>query len=159
MRTAGYQKLAAGLIAAWFIFALSASALNVFKNDSARVGISVALAAFTPILLFLLWFATSPGFRQFAYSLSPRVLTIIQTWRIGGFVFLVLYTFGLLPGIFALPAGWGDMAIGATAPFVASKLANPDHPKTFILWQVLGLSDLLIAVTLGTTAGPRSMTL
>jgi hypothetical protein len=31
-------------------------------------------------------------------------------------------------------------------------LANPDHRKSFILWQLLGIADLVTAVTMGTTA-------
>ena len=58
----------------------------------------------------------------------------------------------MLPAIFALPAGYGDMAIGATAAYVAWKAAEPAHRNTFFLWQMLGIADLLIAVTLGTTA-------
>ena len=42
-------------------------------------------------------------------------------------MFVVLYGFGILPGVFALPAGLGDMAIGATAPFIAWKLADAAH--------------------------------
>jgi hypothetical protein len=52
----------------------------------------------------------------------------------------------------ALPAGWGDIAIGATAPFIALKLANPDHRKSFIFWQLLGITDLVTAVGNGVTA-------
>ncbi|MFY9529917.1 MAG: hypothetical protein WBC04_23430 [Candidatus Acidiferrales bacterium] len=147
-----YGKLTAGLIAVWFIFVFSASALHLFKNDSNRVGLAVALAALTPIFLFSLWFATSEKFRQFALSLNPRTLTFVQSWRILGFVFVVLQAYGVLPPIFALPAGYGDMAIGATASLVAWKLANPSHRNIFILWQVLGIADLVVAVGLGTTA-------
>jgi hypothetical protein len=32
------------------------------------------------------------------------------------------------------------------------RLANPDHRKSFILWQLLGIADLVTAVTMGTTA-------
>ncbi|MGH9556937.1 MAG: hypothetical protein ACRD2Y_14050 [Terriglobales bacterium] len=111
------------------------------------------MAALTPIALFLLWFATSAGFRQFALSLDPHTLTIVQAWRMGGYVFLALYAQGILPGLFALPAGLGDMAIAATAPLVAIKLANPGHRQGFVLWQVLGILDLVVAVSLGTLAG------
>jgi hypothetical protein len=33
-----YGKLVAGLIAAWFVAALSASSLHLFKNDASRIG-------------------------------------------------------------------------------------------------------------------------
>jgi uncharacterized membrane protein YeaQ/YmgE (transglycosylase-associated protein family) len=152
MINARYRKLTAALITVWFIFSLTASALHVFRTDPSRPPLPMGLTVLAPIAIYLIWFAASERFRQFALALSPRTLTLVQAWRIGGYVFLVLYTYGILPGMFALPAGWGDIAIGATAPFVAMKLVNSDHRKGFILWQVLGILDLVMAVTLGTTA-------
>jgi len=145
-----YRRVTACLIAVWFVFALSASALHVFKTD--LLPVALGLAVTIPIVAFLLWFATSAAFRQFALSLNPRTLTFVQSWRIAGFTFLVLYAAGILPGVFALPAGGGDIAIGATAPLVAVKLANFNHRRGFIFWQILGISDLVMAVTLGTIA-------
>ena len=150
MNSTSYGRLTAGLIAAWLVFALSASALHIFKTD--LLPVALGLAVMIPIIAFLLWFATSKGFRQFAMSLNPRTLTFVRSWRIAGFTFLVLYSVGILPGVFALPAGWGDMAIGATAPLVAIKLGNPSHRRGFIFWQILGIFDLVMAVTLGTLA-------
>ena len=43
--------------------------------------------------------------------------------------------------------------IGVTAPFAALRLANPAHRKAFILWQVLGITDLVNALALGALAG------
>jgi hypothetical protein len=79
------------------------------------------------------------------------VLTMIQSWRVAGFVFLVLYSYRILPGLFALPAGWGDIAIGATAPFVARKWSRVTQKTPFIIWQILGVIDLVMAVGLGST--------
>jgi hypothetical protein len=149
---ASYGRLTGGLIAAWFIFALSASALHLFKTDPEQPPLALGLAVLIPLGVFLLWFATSAGFRQFALSLDPRTLTFVQSWRIAGFTFLVLCAAGLLPGVFALPAGWGDIAIGATAPLAALKLANFSRRRGFIFWQILGIFDLVTAVTVGTTA-------
>ena len=152
MNNASYGRLTGGLIAAWFIFALSASALHLFKTDPDVPPLALGLAVLIPLVVFLLWFATSVGFRQFALSLNPRTLTFVQSWRIAGFTFLALYAAGLLPGVFALPAGWGDIAIGATAPLAALKLANFSRRRGFIFWQTLGIVDLVTAVVLGTTA-------
>src|SRR5271156_6129240 len=124
MSNASYGKLTAGILAACFVFAVSASSLNLFKTDPSLPPIGVGLAAFIPVVVFLLWFATSQGFREFALSLNPRTLTFVQSWRIVGFTFLVLYASGILPGFFALPAGWGDIAIGATAPLAATWLVS-----------------------------------
>jgi hypothetical protein len=147
-----YGKVTVALIAVWFAFVLSASALRLFHNDSNRIGVAVGLAALAPIALFSLWFAASNGFKQFALSLNPRALTYVQSWRIIGLIFVILEARGILPTMFALPAGYGDMAIGATASFVAWKLTNPRNRFSFILWQALGIADLVTAVSLGTTA-------
>jgi hypothetical protein len=152
MVDAKYERLAVGLIGAWFLLSLLLSALKVFENQPARPPLALGLAVLTPILLFSGWYAMSAEFRQFVLALSPRILTIVQAWRLGGFVFIVLYAHGILPGIFALPAGWGDIAVGATAPLVAVKLARSNHPKGFILWQAFGMLDLAVAVSLGTLA-------
>lgn len=151
MTNATYRKLTTGIISAWLIISLSASALNAFKSDS-RPSLAIAGAAIAPIILFLLWFSLSTRFRQFTLSLNPRILTGFHVWRINGFAFLVLQAYGILPSIFASPAGWGDIIIGATAPWVAWKFANPEYRKSFLFWQVLGIADLVMAVGLGTTA-------
>jgi hypothetical protein len=147
-----YGRLTTILLAAWFAFALLASAFHLFQNQANRIGGAVAIAALAPVVWFSLWFASSAEFRNFASSLNPRTLTYVQSWRIIGIVFLVLAARGVLPSIFALPAGFGDIAIGASAALVAWKLANRAHRTSFILWQALGITDLFLAVGLGTTA-------
>ena len=148
-----YGKLMTVLVTGWFIFALSASATHLFKNASNRLGLAVAVGALVPIVVFSLWFAASESFRQFTMSWNPKLLTAVQSGRIVGFTFVLLEARGVLPAIFAWPAGYGDMAIGATAAFVAWKLADAGHRNLFILWQALGIADLVTAVGLGTTAG------
>ena len=67
--------------------------------------------------------------------------------------FLFLYAHNVLPGIFALPAGIGDMAIGITAPWMVVALARrPEFAASagFVRWNVLGILDLVVAVGLGT---------
>jgi hypothetical protein len=134
------------------LFALIAGARHVFENNSNRIGVAVAVAASAPILLFVVWFEVSGRFRKVVLSLDPRILTFAQTWRVLGAVFVVLESFRLLPAVFAWPAGYGDIAIGLTAPFVAWKLTDASRRGSFILWQLLGITDLVFAVGLGTTA-------
>ncbi len=153
MTNANYGRLTAGIIAAWFVFALSASALHVFETKPGVPPLPVGISALAPIIVFLIWFAASTSFRRFALALNPGTLTFVQSWRIAGLAFLTLYAAGLLPGFFALPAGWGDIAIGTTAPWAALKLTNFSRRRGFIFWQILGMLDLVIAVASGTTAG------
>jgi hypothetical protein len=148
-----YAKLSTGLLAAWLVFALLSSALHLYENAPNTPPIAFGLAVLIPIVLFLVWFASSSGFRQFVLSLNPRTLTLVHSMRIAGFVFLVLATYKILPASFALSAGWGDIAIGVTAPLAALWLANPGHRKGFIFWQVLGIADLVNALAMGTLAG------
>lgn len=150
MANMNYTKLTAGLIGAWLITSLTVSALHGFQTDAGRPPLPLGLAVVVPVGLFVLWFFASKRFRQFVLDLNPRTLTYVHSWRLVGFTFLVLYSYGILPGLFALPAGWGDIAIGATAPFVGMTLANPRHRKSFIFWQALGVLDLVNAVAMGT---------
>ncbi|HEX4576722.1 MAG TPA: hypothetical protein VH117_05190 [Edaphobacter sp.] len=147
-----YAKLTISLIFVWFLFSLTASALHLFKTAPDQPPLPLGLSVLIPIIAFAIWSAVSKAFRQFLLSLNPRTLTFVQAWRIAGLVFLVLYTYGILPGAFALPAGWGDIAIGATAPLVALKLATPSSRKSFIVWQLLGITDLVTAVGSGVAA-------
>ena len=76
----------------------------------------------------------------------------MQAWRWAGFGFLTLYTYGVLPGIFAWPAGLGDMAIGVTAPLVLSALLRRPGfaaSKSFVAWNLSGILDLTVAVSIG----------
>jgi hypothetical protein len=71
-------------------------------------------------------------------------------WRLVGIVFLVLYHRGQVPGVWALPAGWGDIIIGVTAPFLAWAIARRIAGKQLILvWNAFGLLDLFAAIILG----------
>lgn len=147
-----YGRLTITLVAGWFLYALSASAAHLFETDTNRFGLGIALSALVPLLIFGAWFVASEKFRQFTLSLDASSLTLAQSWRILGFTFVLLEARGLLPAVFALPAGYGDMFIGATATVVAWKLARPNHRSSFIFWQILGIIDLVLAVSLGTTA-------
>ena len=122
-----YAKLSAGLLAAWLVFSLSSSALHLYRNAPNTPPTAFGIAVVTPILLFLVWFASSPGFRQFVLSLSPRTLTLVQSMRIAGFVFLGLGASKILPAFFALSAGWGDIAIGATG--ISWRLSDWPTPR------------------------------
>jgi hypothetical protein len=144
-----YRKITAVLIAAWFVAVLTASAFHLFTTAPGQPPLPLGLAVLVPIAAFWLWFRSSEQFRQFALGLNPGTLTIVQSWRIIGFVFLVLYSYGILPGQSALPAGWGDIFIGATAPLAALTLADPKHRSSFIFWQALGILDLVLAIFLG----------
>ena len=83
------------------------------------------------------------------------LLTALQAWRFLGFTFIALYASSVLPGLFAWPAGLGDMAIAATARWLAQTLNRHRDfvaSKRFVFWSWLGIADLGIAVTTGALA-------
>jgi hypothetical protein len=145
-----YAKLTAGLLGLWFVFSLAAGARHLYDNGPNQPPLNLGLAVLTPMILFAVWFAGSSAFREFTLALNPRVLTMIHGWRTAGLAMVALGAYGVLPNLFALSAGYGDIVIGLTAFLVALNLANPEHRGSFILWQLLGVADLVNAVLLGT---------
>jgi len=147
-----YARLVTSLLAAWFLLVLSVPTLSIFKDGRFPVG---AAAALSPILVFLIWFGISASFREFTLSLDVRVLTTLQLSRVAGFTWFVAAAYGILPKVFALPAGWGDVGIGLTAPLAALYLAKSGRQRSFMMWQAAGIAELAVAVTLGVLASPR----
>ena len=149
--TYGVRNLTLAVLAVWFLFALGGSLLGLFDSGP-RPPLLLALTAAVPVAAFVVCYVTSAGFREFVLSLDLRGLALAQTFRVVGIVFVILYSLGALPGAFALPAGWGDFAIGITAPVVAWYWKRPFPKRTFIVWNVLGSLDLVSAMTLGVLA-------
>src|SRR6476661_2664088 len=73
-------------------------------------------------------------------------LLISQTARWLGCVFLVLQVGGQLPGFFAYPAAFGDIAVGLTACVAVIALIWSTSSSIPIAWSVLGLLDFIGAV-------------
>jgi hypothetical protein len=133
------------VVALWFVAALAAS-IGGFFDGGPPYGIG--LAALLPVVIFLVSWAVIPSLRAYALRLSQRGLILAHMCRIIGAVFLVLYSRHLLPASFALPAGWGDIAIAVTAPLIAFNLQRLSK-GTIAAWSILGMLDLLTALTMG----------
>jgi hypothetical protein len=112
----------------------------------------IPLFALVPALAAGVGLALSPALRQVAGNLSIPATIGLQLYRVVGAVFLVLLAQDRLPAHFALPAGWGDVAIGLAAPLVAFGVARGMRGArgTAIGWNALGLLDLVVAVGMGT---------
>ncbi len=153
-RTIQPQRTAVAVLALWFLLALGGSLLGVFSATLSDIPIPLGLAAGLPVGLFTIAYARSVEVQRFVLALDLRQVVLAQTWRVVGIIFVILYAYGLLPGVFALPAGWGDFAIGMTAPlFVSWLLWRGAVPlAAFVAWNLLGILDLVVAVTLGALA-------
>jgi len=144
------------LVGAWFLLVLACSLMGVFDSQPP---IALGAAVVLPVVAFAVFYRWFAPFRDFVLSANLQFLALAQTWRVGGLVFVILYGRGILPGVFALPAGWGDFAIGVTAPLIAWLVASRKTylKKPFVVWNVLGLLDLVMAVTLGILASGRQV--
>ena len=94
--------------------------------------------------------------KQLQYNKITSLIIAVHTWRVGGIAFLWGMTQGLLDPAFAIPAGVGDILIGVTAiPFAIFLWKGYSWSKyALVVWSVLGIADLVNAVTLGVITNP-----
>jgi hypothetical protein len=137
---------------AWLALVMVLGARGVFVAPSGAPPLALLIGLLAPLSLFLVGYLALQPLREFVLSVDLRLIVGIQAWRWAGFGFLTLYTYRVLPGVFAWPAGLGDMAIGVTAPLVlAALLRRPDFAagKRFVAWNLSGILDLAVAVSIG----------
>jgi hypothetical protein len=94
--------------------------------------------------------------KHIQYNKITSLLIAVHIWRIGGIFFIWGMTQGLLDPAFAIPAGVGDILIGVTAiPFAIFLWKGYSWSKySLVVWSVLGVADLVNAVTLGVITNP-----
>jgi hypothetical protein len=151
-RPAAVRLAVAIALTAWLLLVVSLGAVGAFvaAPRTPPVGIGIGVAA--PLLLFWAWLRFSQSFRQFVLSLDLRLIAAMQAWRWAGMGFLALYAHNVLPAVFALPAGLGDMTVGVTAPWIMlALLRQPGFAasRAFIRWNLFGILDLIVAVGIG----------
>jgi hypothetical protein len=78
----------------------------------------------------------------------------IHLWRLLGLVFLALMVDGQVPALWALPAGTGDVIVGATAFRMARIVDTPGGRRKAIIWHLFGITDLIVAISLGIMTNP-----
>jgi hypothetical protein len=142
----------ATLLAAWFGLILFLGAEGTFVGPAGAPPLPILFATTIPVIAFLTAFSGWSAFGASTLRADVRFLTAIQAWRAGGLGFLALQAHGVLPGLFAWPAGLGDIAIGVTAPWVLLALiARPGFASSslFKIWNILGIVDLVAAVSFG----------
>jgi hypothetical protein len=147
-------RIGAGVfLGAWLGAALllAPAPQTLLSRDPSYLTPLVPLFAVVPISLGLLAIGLSPALRQVLAAASLPAIVGVQLYRAVGVVFLILLAQGQLPEHFALPAGWGDIAVGLSAPLVALALARgARRGRTLALaWNGFGLVDLVVAVGMG----------
>lgn len=148
-------RISAVVLIGWFGAALALGWLGVYRGVPDRIP-TIQHGILAPILV--------GGWLIFRSSAVARVLDAVpQHWLIGvqfyralGIIFLVLYGTGQLPGLFAWPAGLGDVLVGVLAPVVAIAYARGPRENSDLVsaWNIFGIVDLIVAVATGLTTSP-----
>jgi hypothetical protein len=145
--------LVAYVVLLWFLLVLGGSLLGTFAKSPLVFYLTVG----GPIILFVGGYLLSEALRHFVRTLvgDPFSITALQTYRVLGVSMAIGALTNTLPAVFGLPAGFGDFFIGMTAPLAAAFWSSGSRlgKAVFVLWNVLGLLDLLIAVSTGVLAG------
>lgn len=145
-------SLVSVMLAVWLAFVFLLGVGGAFVSPPGTPPFPILVGVTAPIIAFLATFRFSPVFREFVLAVDLRLATAIQAWRFAGLGFLALYAHGVMPGLFALPAGLGDIAIGVAAPWVLLALIRQPRfaaSQSFIVWNLLGVLDLVVAVSIG----------
>lgn len=116
----------------------------------------IALGITVPLLGGYLFLSRSFSLNRVLDQVPQRWLVSVQLYRALGVIFLILYSANMLPGVFAMPAGIGDLLVGISAPLVAYACAMGYRRSCLVtfLWNLFGIADLVLAVILGFLSSP-----
>jgi hypothetical protein len=112
------------------------------------------IAALSVLLLVSGW--ALPGLRAWLRQVNLRGFVAFHVTRFVGIVFLLMSERGELSPEWALPAGWGDIAVATGALLIAVLLPRPDsRPDIVRLWNLIGLIDIVAVVVTAARIGMR----
>ena len=152
--TSGRATVLVGL-GAWFALVLAigaTGALSPVAGGPPALGLTVVL----PVVALIWAYFGLPSVRTAMAAMPLPGLIALHAIRLLGFTFIVLYAEGRLPAPFAPSAGWGDVFIGATVlplAWAVTQFGARVRPLA-LLWNALGVADLVIALTLGPLSAP-----
>jgi hypothetical protein len=151
-RHSSMKLTVSAVLALWLglVLYLGGQGAFVGRPDAPPVALFLGLAI--PLAIFFAAYFGWSAFQSFILAADLRFITAIQAWRWAGQHFLFLYAAGVLPALFAFPAGLGDMAIGVTAPWILLGLVRQPSFATsrqYVMWNVLGIVDFVVAVSMG----------
>lgn len=143
----------------WLLTATALGAAGVLRTLQPPAP-QLVLVALTAVVLASGWLVA--GFRAWLAAVDPRWLVGLHLTRFVGVYFLYLHERGQLPYAFAVPGGWGDIAVASLAALLL--LAGPPRDAwrrwAYTAWNVFGAADILFVVATATrllAADPGSM--
>ena len=148
-------RVAAAVLLGWLAVAITLAAMGVYHVDQGALP-TIQYGILLPILIGVLLIWRSETVKSIIDAVPQEWLVGVQLYRALGVIFLILYAAGRLPGLFAWPAGVGDIAIGLLAPVVGFAYARFPRDAAGLVraWNVFGILDLVVAVTTGFMTAP-----
>ena len=149
----GVGPVVTAIVILWLAGVVVAHYAGLLRTPPGSPPIPIFIAVTFPIAIFFAAYRAIPRFQAAVLGVDIGLVTSFQAWRVAGFVFLPLLVFGHLPGLFAWPAGLGDVAVGLAAPLVAWRVVRDASFATtgaFATFHWLGILDASVA--LGTFA-------
>ncbi|SFI80170.1 MFS transporter [Bradyrhizobium sp. Gha] len=139
----------------WATVAWTAAIQGAFRAGASSMPMLPA-AILLPVIVGAPVLLMSKRIGQLLDAMPATWLIALQLYRIFGSQWLAYWLGGLLPGLWALPAGTGDVLTGLFAIPAAMALASGTREgrRTAILWNVFGLADFAVAITLGMIMSP-----
>lgn len=113
-----------GTLLGFLVFAVVLASLEVYRTAPDQLPV-IPLGILLPILVGGIVLQRSHLLQRVIDAVPQSWLVAIQFYRALGVIFLILYASNKLPGLFAWPAGVGDIAaVGLLAPTVALAYAR-----------------------------------
>ena len=131
-------RVSAAILIGWLALSIALAAMGVYHVGASAIP-TIQYGIALPILIgsLLLW--RSDTVARVIDAVPQQWLIGVQLYRALGVIFLILYAAGKLPGLFAWPAGVGDIAIGLLAPVVGLAYARAPRDTAGLVraWNVL----------------------
>lgn len=141
-------------LALWGSLSALAAANGFYQSINGAPPFGLVAAAVFPPLIFILACTLSPALRKGVQSVDLGLVTALQSWRVVGAAFVFAWGIDMLPAVFAAPAGFGDIAVGVAAPFVAWAVwrRSTGWKSASYLLIVAGVADFVVAFATGAMA-------
>jgi hypothetical protein len=139
----------------WAAIVWSAAINGVFRTGASPLPL-LPLAIFLPVIIGAPLLLLSKRVGQVLDAMPATWLVALQLYRVFGTVFLVEGLRGMVPGVFGLPVGTGDVLTGlfAVPAAIALSAGTAEGRKAAIAWNIFGLADFAVAITLGLITSP-----
>jgi hypothetical protein len=156
--TARIVGIATAILVGWVGMVIVLASKGAFAaNPDTSVPV-IAFAIIIPIILGAWLLAASGRFRTLVEAIPLHWLIGVQFYRVLGVAFLLAYFERHMPGTFAVPAGVGDILVGLAAPLAAYAVVKNVRSARLVArgWNILGIADLVLAVSLGFLTSPST---